>query len=60
MAKSKILRKSSINKIVTAVLLFSFIITGFIDLLMQGKTTYSSIMGMDVERVYFYTFFYWS
>jgi len=57
MAKSKILRKSSINKIVTAVLLFSFIITGFIDLLMQGKTTYSSIMGMDVERVYFYTFF---
>ena len=49
--------KNTIKKIVTGVLLFGYIITGFLDLLMQGKKTYSSIMGMDINRVYFYTFF---
>jgi hypothetical protein len=45
------------KKIVTSILLFGFIITGFLDLLSHGKTTYSSIMGMDINRLYFYTFF---
>ncbi|MDR0447176.1 MAG: hypothetical protein LBH07_00740 [Treponema sp.] len=45
------------KKIVTGVLLFGYIITGFLDALLHGKTTYSSIMGMDLNRVYFYTFF---
>ena len=48
---------SSIKKIVTSIILFGFIVTGFIDALSHGKTTYSSIMGMDIGRVYFYTFF---
>ena len=47
----------NMKKIVTAILLFGFIVTGFLDLLVHGKTTYSSIMGMDIERLYFYTFF---
>jgi hypothetical protein len=46
-----------IRKYVSAVLLVSFIIVGLVDALSQGKTTYSSIMGMDIDRVYFYTFF---
>ena len=45
------------KKIVTGTLLFGYIITGLIDALFHGKATYSSIMGMDVNRVYFYTFF---
>jgi hypothetical protein len=45
------------KKIVTGILLFGYIVTGFLDLLTQGKKTYSSIMGMDINRVYFYTFF---
>jgi len=45
------------KKIVTCILLFGYIITGFLDLLLHGKTSYSSIMGMDINRVYFYTFF---
>jgi hypothetical protein len=45
------------RKIVTGILLFGYIVTGFLDLLLQGKMTYSSIMGMDINRVYFYTFF---
>jgi len=45
------------KKIVTGILLFGYIVTGFVDLLLQGKMTYSSIMGMDINRVYFYTFF---
>jgi hypothetical protein len=45
------------KKIITGILLFGFIIIGFLDILLQGKTTYSSIMGMDINRVYFYTFF---
>ena len=45
------------KKIITGILLFGFIATGFLDALFQGRTTYSSIMGMDINRVYFYTFF---
>jgi hypothetical protein len=44
-------------KTITSILLFGFIVTGFLDLLLHGKTTYSSIMGMDINRLYFYTFF---
>jgi hypothetical protein len=51
------LNKYTIKKIVTGILLFGYIVTGFLDLLLHGKTTYSSIMGMDINRVYFYTFF---
>jgi hypothetical protein len=51
------LNKYTIKKIVTGILLFGYIVTGFLDLLSHGKTTYSSIMGMDINRVYFYTFF---
>lgn len=50
-------RKQLVIKLASGVLLFGFIITGFVDLLLHDKTTYSSIMGMDVGRVYFYTFF---
>ena len=42
---------------VTYILLFGYIITGFFDGLLYGKTSYSSIMGMDINRVYFYTFY---
>jgi hypothetical protein len=45
------------KKMVTGILLFGYIVTGFLDLLLHDKTTYSSIMGMDINRVYFYTFF---
>ena len=41
----------------TCILLFGYIITGFLDLLLHGKASYSSIMGMNINRVYFYTFF---
>jgi len=44
------------RKIVTGVLLFGYIVTGFMDGLLHGKTSYSSIMGMNINRVYFYTF----
>lgn len=57
MGNNEILKKYSINKLVIGFLLFGFIITGFLDLLMHSKTSYSSIMGMDASRVYFYTFF---
>jgi hypothetical protein len=46
-----------IRKIITYILLFGYIITGFLDGLLHGETSYSSIMGMDINRVYFYTFF---
>jgi hypothetical protein len=49
--------KISIKKILTGVLLFGYIIIGFLDILLHGKSTYSSVMGMDINRVYFYTFF---
>ena len=51
------MKKYTVRKIVTSVLLFGFIVTGFLDILLHGKSTYSSIMGMDINRVYFYTFF---
>jgi hypothetical protein len=51
------LNKYLIRKIVTYIILFGYIITGFFDGLLHGKTSYSSIMGMDINRVYFYTFF---
>jgi hypothetical protein len=51
------LKKHTILKIVTGILLFGYIVTGFVDALLHGKTSYSSIMGMDINRVYFYTFF---
>jgi hypothetical protein len=57
MGSNSILSKYSWNKLVVTYLLFTFIITGAIDALMNGKSTYSKIMGMDTERVYFYTFF---
>ena len=44
------------RKIATGILLFGYIATGFLDGLLRGKTSYSSIMGMDINRVYFYTF----
>jgi hypothetical protein len=53
---NRILNKYSIKKIVTGILLFGYIVTGFFDVLTQGKSTYSSVMGMDINRVYFYTF----
>jgi hypothetical protein len=46
-----------IKKLVTGILLFTFIIIGFLDFLLQGEMTYSSIMAKDINRVYFYTFF---
>lgn len=46
-----------LKKIITGVLLSGFIIIGFVDLLLQGQASYSSIMGMDIERVYFYSFY---
>ncbi|ULQ59422.1 hypothetical protein K7I13_13210 [Brucepastera parasyntrophica] len=45
-----------VKKIITSILLFGFIITGFIDGILHDQRTYSSIMGMDINRVYFYTF----
>ena len=52
----KIFNKNIVIKIVTGLLLFGFIITGFLDALINNKSTYSSVMGMDINRVYFYTF----
>jgi len=46
-----------IKKIITGVLVFGFIIIVLVDALLQGKKSYSSTMGMDINRVYFYTFF---
>jgi hypothetical protein len=51
------LKKHTAKKIATGILLFGYIVTGFLDALLQGRMTYSSIMGMDINRVYFYTFF---
>jgi len=48
--------KFDIKKIVTGILLFGYIFTGFIDALLHNQKTFSSIMGMDINRVYFYTF----
>ena len=46
-----------IKRIITGILLFSFTVLGLLDALMQGQKTYSSVMGLDINRVYFYTFF---
>ena len=46
-----------VKKIITSILLFGFIILGFLDALLHGQKTYSSIMGMDINRVYLYTFY---
>ena len=45
------------KKIITGVLLFSFTVLGLLDAIIQGQKTYSSVMGLDINRVYFYTFF---
>ena len=57
MKTNTIFDRSMIKKLITGILLFVYIGTGFLDLMVQGKMTYSSIMGMDISRVYFYTFF---
>jgi len=46
-----------IKRIITGILLYSFTVLGFLDAIMQGQKTYSSVMGLDINRVYFYTFF---
>ena len=51
------MKKNLTVKMVTYILLFGYIIEGLLDGLLHGKTSYSSIMGMDINRVYFYTFF---
>jgi len=48
-----ILRK----RIITGILLFTFTIFGLLDAIIQDQKTYSSVMGLDINRVYFYTFF---
>ena len=53
MLNTYIMRK----KIITGILLFLFTVLGFLDAIIQGQKTYSSIMGLDINRVYFYTFF---
>ena len=55
--KKTILNKNIVKIAITGILLFGFIITGLTDALLHGKTSYSSIMGMDINRVYFYTLF---
>lgn len=45
-----------VRKSITAFFLFSFIVIGFVDALLHGEVSYSSIMGRDINRVYFYTF----
>ena len=51
------MERCAIKKIATGILLFGYIIIGLVDALLHGKTTYSSIMAMEINRVYFYTFF---
>ena len=51
------MNKIIIKKSISGVLLLGFIIFGFLDALFQGQKTYSSIMGFDINRVYFYTFY---
>ena len=45
------------KRIITGILLFSFTVLGLLDAIIQGQKTYSSVMGLDINRVYFYTFF---
>jgi len=44
------------KKIITGILLFGYIVAAFIDGILHNQRTFSSIMGMDINRVYFYTF----
>jgi hypothetical protein len=57
MQEETILNKNTIRRLFTGVLLFEFIGLGFLDILVHGKRSYSSIMGMDINKVYFYTFY---
>lgn len=57
MTSNNISSKYSIKKLVTGILLFSFIIIGYVDVQMNHQTTYSMIMSLDIDRVFFYTFF---
>ncbi len=57
MVSDNIYPKLSTKKLVTGILLFSFTIIGFIDVLLNNQTTYSMIMSLDIDRVFFYTFF---
>lgn len=57
MANNENSNKYAMHKLLTGLLLFGFVITGFVDLLVHSQPSYSSIMGMDANRVYFYTFF---
>jgi hypothetical protein len=45
------------KRIITGILLFSFTILGLLDAILKGQKTYSSVMGLDINRVSFYTFF---
>ena len=54
--ESIILIKFTVKKTITIIILFGYIFSGLLDALLHGKTTYSSIMGMDIIRVYIYTF----
>jgi len=49
--------ENRLKKLVTGILLFSFIIIGYVDVQMNHQTTYSMIMSLDINRVFFYTFF---
>jgi len=46
-----------VKKIITVVILSMFIFIGFLDAIINRIPTYSSIMGLDINRVYFYTFY---
>jgi hypothetical protein len=50
------LKEYTMRRIISSILLFGYILTGLLDALLHDKRSYSSIMGMDINRVYFYTF----
>jgi hypothetical protein len=50
------MNKNIIKMIVTYILLLALTLAGLIDALLHNKLSYSSIMGMNISRVYFYTF----
>ena len=45
-----------VKRVITGIILFGYIFIGFFDALLHDQKTYSSIMGMDIKRVYLYTF----
>lgn len=51
------MKKYAIQKIITSILAIGFILIGLIDGLLYGKSSYSAIMGADINRVFFYNFF---